>query len=594
MIHFDITDCDPTSIARLRDELGVSDALAQVLVRRGYDDPRLASAFLAADEQHELDCFAGLSDAAELILAAIRAERRITIHGDYDVDGVCSTAVLVRTLRTLGANVDWYLPDRAEGYGLSEDTVRRLTQRGTGLLLTADCGITAVEEVALARSLGIDVIVSDHHLPRADGELPAAPIVHPLLCGYPCRDLCAAAVAHKLAQATLRAAGHDPSEADEDLDLVALATIADVVPLLGENRSIVRRGLLALAATAKPGLRALMAVARVEPGKLGERAVGFGLAPRINAAGRLYHADAALELILTEDRMRAAQIAQELDRANSERRQAELAIRLQAEAQIAQLDSPGERSAYVLAGEGWHRGVIGIVASRLAERHRRPVVLVSLDGDAARGSGRGIENYDLLAGLTACAGHLLRYGGHSAAAGVELRRENVEPFAAALDAHAKQALSTEDLLERERVDALIGGEQLGMELAEELSRLAPFGKGNPAVSLMLAGASLRDVRPMGEGKHARFTIESDGVHARAVAFGNGGTLGVAEGKPVDATFVLEVNEWRGVSEPRLILRHVQAAREQPPEVEPVVKARAQPVGPPDPTTRPPAGELVLF
>jgi single-stranded-DNA-specific exonuclease len=557
MIRFDISDCDPASIARLRDELGVSDALAQVLVRRGYEDPQHAQAFLAADERHELERFAGLRDAAELILAAARAGQRITIHGDYDVDGVCSTALLLRTLRKLGANVDWYLPDRVEGYGLSEDTVRRLAQRGTDLLVTVDCGITAVEEVALARSLGIEVIVSDHHLPRADGKLPDAPIVHPLLCGYPCRDLCAAAVAHKLAQATLLAAGRDRHEADEDIDLVALATIADVVPLIGENRSIVRRGLRVLATTGKPGLRALMAVARIEPGKLNERGVAFGLAPRINASGRLYRADAALELLLTEDRARAAQIAHELDRANSERRQAELAIRLQAEAQIAQLEDSEDRRAYVLAGEGWHRGVIGIVASRLVERYRRPVVLVSLEGESARGSGRGIEGYDLLAGLTACAEHLVRYGGHSAAAGVELRRESMEAFATALDAHAEQALSAEDLVERERVDALLSGEQLGMELAEELSRLAPFGKGNPAVSLMLAGASLRDVRPMGEGKHARFTLESGGAHARAVAFGNDGKLGVAEGEAVDATFSLEVNEWKGVSEPRLVLRHVQ-------------------------------------
>ncbi|HEY5285745.1 MAG TPA: single-stranded-DNA-specific exonuclease RecJ [Solirubrobacteraceae bacterium] len=557
MIRFDISDCDPASIAQLRAQLGVSDALAQVLVRRGYDDPKRAREFLGAAEHHELEDFRGLSDAAERILAAAGAGRRITIHGDYDVDGVCSTALLLRALRKLGADADWYLPDRAEGYGLSMETVGRLAERGTNLLVTVDCGITAVEEVALARSLGIEVIVSDHHLPRSDGKLPDAPIVHPLLCGYPCRDLCAAAVAHKLVQAMLLAAGRDCREAEEDLDLVALATIADVVPLIGENRSIVRQGLRLLASTGKPGLRALMTVARIEPGKLNERGVAFGLAPRINASGRLYRADAALELLLTADRGRAAQLAHELDRANSERRQAELAIRIQAEAQIAQLEDSESRRAHVLLGEGWHRGVIGIVASRLVERYRRPVVLLSLEGESARGSGRSIEGYDLLAGLTACDEHLARYGGHSAAAGVELRREDVGAFAAALDAHARQAIAVEDLYERERVDALLSGQQLGIELAEELDRLAPFGRGNPAVSLMLAGASLRDVRPMGEGKHARFTVESEGVHARAVAFGNGGKLGVAEGELLDATFTLEVNEWKGVSEPRLLLRHVQ-------------------------------------
>ncbi|MFZ1155199.1 MAG: single-stranded-DNA-specific exonuclease RecJ [Solirubrobacteraceae bacterium] len=586
MVRFEISDCSPDAVAHLSEQLGVSDAVGQVLVRRGYSDLQRARAFMAAEERHELDAFEGLSDAAELIVDRVRAAGQITIHGDYDVDGVCSTAVLLRTLRKLGAQVDWYLPDRAEdGYGLRAATVQRLAERGTSLLITVDCGITAVEEVALARSLGIDVIVSDHHLPRADGALPAAPIVHPALSNYPCPDLCATAVAHKLAQATLWAAGRDPGEAEDDLDLVALATIADVVPLLGENRSLVRRGLSALAGTTKPGLRALMSVARVDPGKVNERAVGFGLAPRINAAGRLYRADAALELILTEDPLRGAQIAQELDRANSERRHTEQMIRVQAEAQIALLDEPDGRSAYVLAGEAWHPGVIGIVASRLAERHRRPVVLIALDGDTGRGSGRSVEGYDLLAGLSACAEHLGRYGGHSAAAGMELERSCVPAFAAALDAHAREALSPDDLIPREHVDAVVGGAQLGMELAEELAGLAPFGKGNPAVSLMVSGAVLSDVRPMGEGKHARFTIESDGVHARAVAFGNDGKLGVAEGEQVDATFVLEVNEWNGVSEPRLVLRHVQPA--QPPQMAPSLQSI-------EPLLDSPTGELVLF
>jgi single-stranded-DNA-specific exonuclease len=563
MVRFDVAHCNPRDKARLCEQLGVSDALAQVLVRRGYDDPKRAREFLAAEERHTLDAFDGLREAAELIVGRARSGRRVTIHGDYDVDGVCSTAVLVRTLRKLGASVDWYLPDRAEdGYGLSADTVRRLAERGTELLITVDCAITAVEEVALARSLGIEVIVTDHHTPRADGTLPDALIVHPSLCDYPCADLCAAAVAHKLAQATLEAAGRERTDAEEDLDLVALATIADVVPLVGENRALVRAGLRTLAATTKPGLRALMTVARVDPGKVDERAVGFGLAPRINAAGRLYRADAALELILTEDPVRGAQIADELDRANSERRHTEQRIRIEAEAQIARMEGREERAAFVLAGEGWHPGVIGIVASRLVERHRRPVVLIALEGDRGRGSGRSVEAYDLLGGLNACSEHLVRYGGHSAAAGVELGRDALPAFADSLDAHAALALGAEEISVRERVDALVGGTQLGMELAEELAMLAPFGRGNPKVSLMVRGAVLRDVRPMGEGKHARFTIESDGAHARAVAFGNDGKLGVADGEPVDATFVLEVNEWNGVSEPRLVLRHAQPAYEE--------------------------------
>jgi single-stranded-DNA-specific exonuclease len=564
MVRFDIAECDRDAVAQLCERVGVSGPVAQALVRRGYAEPDRAAAFLAADEHHRLEDFPGLLEAARLILDSARSGTRITIHGDYDVDGVCSTAVLVRALRKLGARVDWHLPDRAEGYGLSAETVRSLAERGTGLLITADCGITAVEEIALARSLGIRVIVSDHHRPRPDGVLPDAPIVHPAICGYPCPELCATAVAHKLAQAcfALAGAGHDPRELDEDLDLVALATIADVVPLLGENRSLTRRGLRALAGTTKPGLRALMAVARVDPSKVAERAVGFALAPRINAAGRLYRADAALELIMTEDRLRAGILAEELDRANCERRQAEQLIRGQAEAQIAQLREAGERWSYVLAAEGWHPGVLGIVAARLAETHGRPVVLAAIDRDRARGSGRSVEGYDLLAGLTACCEQLGRYGGHSAAAGVEFAHDSLEHFAAAFERHAAAALSARDPVRCERVDAVVTGPDLGMELAEELAALAPFGRGNPSVSLLVRDARVSEVRSMGEGKHARFRLDAGGAHARAVAFGCDGRLPVSEGEPVDATFVLEVNEWRGVCEPRIVLREAQPASEE--------------------------------
>ena len=431
--RFDLAPCAERELRELRNSLDVSDALAQVLVRRGLADPERARAFLAADEQHPPSAFAGIERPIETILAHTRRGERITVHGDYDVDGICSTAVLVRVLRALGANVDWYLPDRAtDGYGLNAVTVRRLAERGTRLLVTVDCAVTAVAEARLAKSLGMEVIVTDHHSPRADGALPDAAIVHPALCGYPCAELCATAVAHKLALGLWEAAGgaRPPGapaprapldyHPDRDLDLVALATIADVVPLLGENRALARRGLRALAGTSKPGLRALMAVARIsDPAKVGERVVGFALAPRLNAAGRLYRADAGLELILTEDGARAQQIAAELDRANHERRHVEQRILFDAEQQLEQLRrSPrGERGGYVLVGEGWHPGVIGIVASRLAERHQRPFVLVALEGESGRGSGRSVEGFDLLGALESCAGHLAGYGGHRARRG---------------------------------------------------------------------------------------------------------------------------------------------------------------------------------
>jgi single-stranded-DNA-specific exonuclease len=485
-----------------------------------------------------------------------------------------ATAILVRTLRGIGADVDWYLPSRGEdGYGLSAATVEKLAARGTRLLLTADCGITSVGEVALARSIGLDVVVTDHHSPRADGALPDAPIVHPAVCGYPCPDLCAGGVAHKLAGALLVAAGHDASIARADLDLVALATVADCVPLRGENRRLVRSGLLALARTEKVGLRALMRVAEVDPSRVDARTLGFRLAPRINAAGRLARADAALELLLTHDEERAAQIAQELDRANADRRFVESRILHEAEAQVAQL---GDQPAYVLWSEGWHPGVIGIVASRIAERTHRPAVLVALrEGeDQGTGSGRSIPAFDLLGGLDASAEHLLRHGGHRAAAGCTVRRADLEAFRAAFLAHAAATLAPEDLVPVERVDAVVAGDELGTQLAEELARLAPFGIGNPAVSLLLPAARLIDPRPMGEGKHVRFTVEAGGVRARAVAFGMTALPeGAAEGR-LHATFTLELDEYRGAVEPRLVLRKLLPAGDQAPEL----------VGEPEPGT----------
>jgi single-stranded-DNA-specific exonuclease len=556
-VRFEVLPCPPEAVAQLRAELGVSDALAQTLVRRGLAEPATAAAFLAAEEEHSPQAFRGIADAVAVILEHARAGQRITVHGDYDVDGICSTAVLVRTLRELGADVDSYIPDRAgDGYGLSLATVQRLAARGTRLLITADCAITAVEEVRAARELGMAVVVTDHHSARADGVLPQAPIVHPLLCGYPFAELCATAVAYKLAQALLGASGGDERRLRRDLDLVALATVADVVPLRGENRTLLRRGLRALAGTAKPGLRALMAVAGVDPSRVDEREIGFALAPRLNAAGRLYRADAGLELLLTEDLPRAAEIARELDSANSERRQIERRIRFEAEAQLAEL---GHRGAYVLAGESWHAGVIGIVASRMVELSGRPVVMVALDGDGGRGSGRSIEAYDLLGGLQACGEHLGRFGGHRAAAGLELERASLEAFATALANHAEQALTAEQLTPLERVDAVVDGAKMSLELAEELQALAPFGRENPPVCLMLAEARFYDPRPMGEGRHLRFTVESAGSRARAVSFGAGAQLPVGEGEPATATFALEVNEWNGVVEPRLRLRHAQPA-----------------------------------
>ena len=552
--RFEIAPYEFAAAEQLSSELGVSHVLAQVLVRRGLGDPAEARRFLAAEEAHPLDSFGGLREGAGVILEHVARRSRITVHGDYDVDGITSTAILVRALRTLGADVDWYLPSRIDdGYGLALATVERLAARGTELLVTVDCAITAVEEVAAARAAGMAVVVTDHHAPRADGVLPDAPIVHPRVGGYPCPDLCAAGVAYKLAQALLAGAGEDPEAVDEDLDLVALATVADVVSLTGENRRLVRAGLRRLAGTRKPGLQALMDVARVDPSGVDEGAIGFRLAPRLNAAGRLYRADAGLELLLTGDRDRARQIAAELDAVNAERRDVETRIRFEAEALLAEQSAPGA-PAHVLAAEGWHPGVIGIVAARIAERHYRPTVLIALDGEEGSGSGRSIPGFDLLAGLTAGSDELLRYGGHRAAAGLTIARNRIEAFRETFVRHAASTLTPADLTATERIDAVAPGDTLRLELAEELERLAPFGMGNPAVSLLVPAAVFADPRPMGEGRHVAFSLAAGGSRSRCVRFGDGSSLPAEPGEPVDAAVRLEVDRYNGSTSPRLILR----------------------------------------
>jgi single-stranded-DNA-specific exonuclease len=549
---------EPYSYADVRavaDGLELSEPVAVTLVRRGYRTPEQARTFLAADETHPPVAFGSMAAVVAQVRAAIAAGERITVHGDFDVDGVCATTIMVSTLRALGAECDWLIPDRiGDGYGLSAGNIEKLAKRGTSLLLTVDCGVTAVEEVRLARELGIETIVTDHH--QAGTELPDCPLLHPELSGYPFVSLCGTAVAWKLACALREAAG-EAADGEADLDLVALATVADVVPLIGENRSLVRRGLEVMRRARRIGLRALMEASKCEPNRLDESDLAFRLAPRINAAGRLYRADAGVELLLTEDQARAEEIAAELGRANSERRAREREVDTAAEAARRELpEHLREAPGLVLAGEDWHPGVVGIVASRLVERHHRPVVVVSLDGEGnGRGSGRSIPGFDLHGALEACSEHLVSFGGHRAAAGLALRADDLDAFREAFAAHAASVLGPEDMRRTERIDAMVGGVGLGLELAEELGRLAPFGMGNPGVRLMVPSARVSDVRTMGEGKHSRFSLHSGAHRALGVAFGRS-SLGVEDEDPVDAAVRLEVNHWNGAVEPRVVLREL--------------------------------------
>jgi single-stranded-DNA-specific exonuclease len=547
-----IRPCPHRDAAQLSAALGVSETTASVLVRRGHRDPEDARAFLAGElPGHDPRLLGAMAEACAALRRALDAGRRIVVHGDYDVDGICATALAVLALRELGADVGWHLPSRfEEGYGVSGETLARFASEGVGLVLTVDCGITAVEEVAEAKRLGLEVVVTDHH--RPGDQLPDCPVVATRPSDYPFPELCGTGVVWKLLEALGCA-----SEAN--LDLVALATVADVVPLADENRGLAIAGLRRLAHTQRPGLQALMRRAGVDPAAVDEGAIAFRLAPRINAAGRLCRPEAALELLLTDDRRAADRLADELEELNRDRQQVEDRIVREAVARIEEWpEAKRRRRGYVLADEGWHEGVIGIVASRLVERFHRPVVLIAgTDGDW-KGSGRSVGAFDLHAGLAACAEHLERFGGHRAAAGLSIAPGRVEGFADAFASYADAALTDDDLRSVTVVDAVVPGTSLTLGLCAELERLAPFGLGNPAPTLLVAGCEVAEPAAVGDGRHLRFRIRDGGRQlGTAIAFGLGSQLDrFRRVGRYDVAFRLQENRWNGTVAPQLVVRRV--------------------------------------
>ncbi|MGA9760818.1 MAG: single-stranded-DNA-specific exonuclease RecJ [Gaiellaceae bacterium] len=544
-------------VRRLANELELSELTASVLARRGLAEPERARAFLAAEAPgHDAFALGDMAQAVQRIRAAVAAGEKICVHGDYDVDGVAATALAVILLKELGAEVSWALPSRFdEGYGLTPGMLERLADDGCSLVLTVDCGITAIDEVAQAAELGLDVIVTDHHRP---GErLPACPIVAPRPADYPFAGLCGAGVVYKLGEALF---GADSEFLRDQLDLVCLATVADVVPLADENRWLVAAGLKRLGRTTRPGLRALMRSAGVDAATIDTGQIAFRLAPRINAAGRLGHPDLALELLLGEDEEEASRQTRRLEELNRERQVIEDGILRDAIGQVESWpESKRSRRAYVISGEDWNEGVIGIVASRLVERFSRPVVLVAGSGGDWKGSGRSIPAFDLHGGIVACSSLLERFGGHRAAAGFSIRPEHLDEFIEAFTTYASELLSDSDLVSVTKVDAIVPPQaKLTLELCQELERLAPFGMGNPGVLLIAPGCELSDLTSCGDGKHLRFRVRLDGCDAgSAIAFGMGKQLDrLRRIGRYDVVFRLEANRWNGTVTPQLQVRRI--------------------------------------
>src|SRR5690348_8805520 len=477
-----VREHDAERAASLARVLGVSPILAALLLNRGYADEQAARVFLSPtyDQLHEPYSMLGMKEAVARLQRAIETREPILIYGDYDVDGTTGTAVLLRALKLLGANAGFHIPHRfTEGYGIQQAALEKAVADGYKLVVSIDCGIRAHEPLYWARDNSLDVIITDHHLPdEKEGAPPAFAVLNPNQagCPYPDKNLAGVGVAFKLVHALFREYGREPQVA-AFMKVVAIGTVADVAKLTGENRTIVAIGLKDLARAANPGLKALIDVAGCGDGKgMTAYDLGFRLGPRINAAGRMDAARAVVELFDTRDSVEARRLAEHLDARNEERKTVQQQI---IDLALAELGEDREAKVAVIQGSGWHRGVIGIAASKIAERINRPCVVFSIDGDVAHGSGRSIEAYHLLNGLTACADLFEKFGGHSHAAGITIKPERIAEFRRRLNEHAASCLTEEDLEHSVDIDLEVAPESVTFQFARELQALEPFGAGNP-------------------------------------------------------------------------------------------------------------------
>ncbi|HJZ62149.1 MAG TPA: single-stranded-DNA-specific exonuclease RecJ [Miltoncostaeaceae bacterium] len=549
-------------VARIEEALGCPEPLAWALVRRGLADPAEARAFLDSDGPLDPpEAIPGIAEAADRVVRAVERGEPIVVHGDYDCDGITATAILVRALEGRGARARPFLPSRfTDGYGVAESTVERLAEEGCRLLVCVDCGTTAVGPLTRARELGMDAIVCDHHL--AGGVRPPAILANPAL-GRGTEVLPAAAgVAFKLVQAVAaRMDGDRLAPAPEEaLDLVALATVADAVPLLGENRRLVARGLAALRREPRPGIAALCRAAGISPRAADARTLGWQIAPAINAAGRMSHPERALELLLAEPGPAADALAEELWALNLERREVEQRVTAEAIALIEAFpEEDRQADALVAAGSGWHEGVVGIVASRLVERFGRPAIVITDLGDRAKGSGRSLPGVDLHGLVGGAAGTLRRWGGHAGAVGLELAPADIGRFRRELALAAVGARASIARARVRRVDAIAGVHDLDLRTAEALEAMAPFGAGNPEVRLLIPAAAVAGAGTAGtDGRHLTLRLRGGGAHARAVGFGMGERVEAIDAeRRHDAIVQLGVDRWQELVGPKVVLEALE-------------------------------------
>ena len=542
---------DPATVRALSEALQLPPALCHLLAVRGYDRPSAAKSFLRPllNGLHDPGVLLDAGAAAARLAEAVERREMVVVHGDYDADGICASALLTSWIRSLGGRAEAIVPDRRQhGYDLSEAGVARAAALGASVLITVDCGIVAHDPVRQATAAGMTVIVTDHHRPGS--RLPDAfAVVNPNRpdCPYPNKHLCGAGVAFKIGQIMARLLGRPQDESWTHLDLVALATIADQVDLKGENRTMTRYGLRVLGDTSRPGLRALMADAGIVHGRpVDSTRVAYDLAPRINAAGRVGDPGVALELLLTSDGLEARRLARRLGADNRQRKTIEKQVTEEAlEVMRAEYDPAVDRGV-VVVGEGWHPGVIGIVASRLVERVHRPVVIIALDGDAGRGSARSIPSFDLHAAIANCSRHLVRFGGHHQAAGLDIHRDRLPGFRRAFLGAARRAMGSGEPVPELLGDMEIGLPRIDRDFNRFLRYLGPFGRANPEPVLITRGVRLESTRAV-KGGHLKFRISHNGAGLNGIGFGMAESIpaGSLAAGPVDVAFNLIENTYQG-------------------------------------------------
>ncbi len=528
-------------------ELGVTRSLANILWNRGICTKEAAEVFLQPEKQPFYDPFRmkDMDKAVARIVKAIDDEEKIMVYGDYDVDGMTATTLLVHNLRALGAEVDFYIPHREkEGYGFNLPALQSIADSGVRLLVSVDCGIASVDDVA-AMAGKLDIIVTDHHLPGA--KLPPALAVlnpHREDCPYPDKNLAGVGVAFKLCQALWQEI-HGQSYA-QDLEIVALGTVADIVPLVGENRKIVAAGLKKMRHSSFVGMRALVEVSDIRDEELNTGHVGFRLAPRLNAAGRIGSARKGVELLLTRDSAEAESLAMELDMLNSQRQTIEQEILAKAEAELAGVDV-NNLPAIVVAGEKWNPGVIGIVASRLVDKYYKPTIIFSQQEDGiCKGSCRSIEGLHMYEALNACREHILQFGGHSQAAGLSVRVEELENFKRAFAEVAASTLTPADYVPKVKVEMELPPEEVTFELVDELAKLEPFGMANPKPLFGVRGIRGRAPQAIGkEGQHLRFQVGAENAPLTALLWNRSDYVGIINSEVIDMVYSPAVNEWQG-------------------------------------------------